>query len=116
MQPSGPGFELVLPCPIPTTITITPLEQALFHVFISYYMNTSEHTLYLMEALAIFTYLWWQVGRDVSIHRLHFCRRVRPHSECSRYDTKEGFGEASVMLDLLGMRITLSLPSLPGQL
>ena len=39
-----------------------------------------------------------------------------PLNECSRYDTKQSDGEASVMLELWGMQITLSFPSLPGSL
>ena len=37
-------------------------------------------------------------------------------SECSGYDTKQSGGEALVMLELLGMLSTPSLPLLPGPL
>ena len=39
-----------------------------------------------------------------------------PSNECPGYDTKQSDGEASVMLELLGMRSTPSLPLLPGLL
>ena len=57
------------------------------------------------------------VGRGYRIHRLHLCRRVRPPlNKCPGYDTEQSDGEASVMLELWGMRSTLSFPSLPGPL
>ena len=34
-------------------------------------------------------------------------------NESPRYDTKQSYGEVPVMLQLLGMQNTLSLPSLP---
>ena len=34
--------------------------------------------------------------------------------ECPRYDSKQSDSEASVMLELWGMRTIPSLPSLPG--
>ena len=59
------------------------------------------------------------VGWGCRIHRLHLCRGVRPplHSnECPKYDTKQSDGEAPVILELWGMRSTLSLPLLPSLL
>ena len=57
------------------------------------------------------------VGWGCRIHRLHLCRWVRlPPTSVLIYDTKQSDGEASVMLELWGMRSTLSLPSLPGPL
>ena len=51
------------------------------------------------------------------IHRLHFCRGVRPPvKECPGYDTKQSDGEVPVMLGLWGIRSTSSLLSLPGPL
>ena len=37
-------------------------------------------------------------------------------NECPGYDTKQSDGEVPVVLELWGMRITPSLPSLPGPL
>ena len=37
-------------------------------------------------------------------------------NECPGYDTKKSDGEASVMLELCGMRNPSTLPSLPGPL
>ena len=57
------------------------------------------------------------VGWGCRIHRLHLCRGVRPHpNECPGYETKQSDGEVPAMLELWGMRSTLSLPLLPGQL
>ena len=57
------------------------------------------------------------VGLGCGIHRLHFCRGVRPRpNECPRYNIKQSDGEVPVMLDLWGMRSTPSLPLLPGPL
>ena len=57
------------------------------------------------------------VGWGYGIHRLLLCRRVRPlPNECPRYDTKQSYGEAPVMLELWGMRCTTSLPSPPSLL
>ena len=44
-------------------------------------------------------------------------RGVRPHpNERPRYDTEQSDGEVPVMLELWGMRSTISLPLLPGPL
>ena len=57
------------------------------------------------------------VGFGCRIHRLHFCREVRPPSnECPVYDINQSDGEAAIMLDLWGMQSTSSFPSLPGPL
>ena len=58
------------------------------------------------------------VGWGCRIHRLLLCRGVRPPppNECPGYDTKQSDGEVPVMLELWGMRGTLSLPSLPDPL
>ena len=57
------------------------------------------------------------VGWDRRIYRLHLCRGVRPSpNDCPRYYTKQSDGEATVMLGLRGIRITSSLPLLPGPL
>ena len=40
------------------------------------------------------------VGWGCRIHRLHFCRDVRPPQWVSWYDTKQSDGEVPVMLDL----------------
>ena len=57
------------------------------------------------------------VGWGCRIHWLLLCRGVRPPpNECPGYDTKQSTGEASLMLELWGMRSTPSLPSLPGPL
>ena len=51
------------------------------------------------------------------IHRLHHCRGLAPApNKCPRYDTKQHEGEVPMMLELLRMRSTSSLPSLPGPL
>ena len=39
-----------------------------------------------------------------------------PPTKCPGYDTKQSDGEVPAMLELWGMRSTLSLPSLPGPL
>ena len=39
-----------------------------------------------------------------------------PHNESPGYNTKQSDGEASVTLELWGMRSTPSLPSFPGPL
>ena len=58
------------------------------------------------------------VGWGCRIHRLHLCRGVRPplFNECPGYDTKQSDGEVPVMLELLGMWNTPSLPLLSGPL
>ena len=62
--------------------------------------------------------LTYPVGWCCRIHRLLLCRGVRPPppNECPGYDTKQSDGEAPVILELWGMRSTLSLLSLPGPL
>ena len=51
------------------------------------------------------------------IHRLHLCSGVRLLTNvCSVYDTKQSDGEASVSLEIWGMRSTPLLPLLPGPL
>ena len=52
------------------------------------------------------------------IHRLHFCRLVRPPTpnEYPGYDTKQSDCEVPVTLGLWPMRSTPSLPSLPRSL
>ena len=49
------------------------------------------------------------------MHQLHLCREVSPTpiDECPGYDTKPSDSEVPV-LELWGMRITPSLPLLPG--
>ena len=53
-------------------------------------------------------------------HRLLLCSRVTPHptppNECPGYDAKQSDVEVPVMLELLGMWSTPSLPLLPGPL
>ena len=51
------------------------------------------------------------------IHRLHFCREVRPlPNECPVYNTRQSDDKAPVMQQFWGLWSTPSLPSLPGQL
>ena len=67
------------------------------------FLNTHKHTNIIV----------W--GRRIL--RLHLCRGVRsPHNECLGYDIKQSDGETPVMLELWGMRSTLSLASLLGPL
>ena len=41
------------------------------------------------------------IGWDCRIHQLLLCRWVRPYLyECPRYDTKQSYSEAPVMLEL----------------
>ena len=55
------------------------------------------------------------VGWGCKINRLLFYRGVRtPLNEYPGYDNKQYDGDASVVLELWGMRTTLSLPSFPG--
>ena len=66
-----------------------------------------------------YSYLFplYPVGWGSRIHRLHFCRGVRPlPNECTGYDTKQFDGEVPVLLELWGMQSTPSLPSLPDPL
>ena len=61
--------------------------------------------------------LFFPVGLDCRIHRLHLCREVRPpHHECPVYDAEQSDGEVPVLLELWGMRSASSLPSFPGPL
>ena len=57
------------------------------------------------------------VARGCRMHRLHLYRCARPPTpnECPRFDIKQSHGEAPD-LEIWGMRSTLSLPLLPGQL
>ena len=57
------------------------------------------------------------LGCGCRIHRLHLCRDVWPtYYECPAFDPKQSDCEVAVMLELWGMQITISLPSLPGLL
>ena len=58
------------------------------------------------------------VSWDGRIYWLHLCRGVRPLSpnEYPGYDIKQSGGDAPVMLELWGMRSTLSLPLFPDPL
>ena len=57
------------------------------------------------------------VGWSCKIHRLHFCRGVRPPpNKCPGYDTKQSDGKVPVMLGIWGMWRIFSLPLLPGPL
>ena len=57
------------------------------------------------------------IGCDCGIHWLLLYRGERPlPNECSGYDTKQSDGEVSVILELWGMQIAPSSPSLPGPL
>ena len=60
--------------------------------------------------------IFCSVGLGCRIHQLRLCRGVRPHHECPDYDTKQSDAEVRAVLELWGMRSTLSLPSLPGSL
>ena len=57
------------------------------------------------------------VGWKWRIHRLLFCRGVRPHhNDCPIYDTEQSDGEVPIMQELWEIQSTPSLPSLPGPL
>ena len=59
----------------------------------------------------------FQVDWSLRIHRLYLCGGVRLlANECSIYDTKQSEGKPPVMLELWGIRSSLSLPSLLGPL
>ena len=47
---------------------------------------------------------------------MSLCRGVRRPKECPEYNTKQYDDEASVMWEFWGMRSTILLPLLPGQL
>ena len=66
--------------------------------------------------LISFLQLYDPVGWDNRIHRLRLCSGVRPPNECPGHDTQQSDGNAAVMLELLGMRSALLLPSPPGPL
>ena len=62
-------------------------------------------------------YICCLVGWGRRLHRLLLCRGVRtPPTSVLNFDIKQYDGDVLVMLELWGMRSTLSLPSLPGQL
>ena len=63
-----------------------------------------------------FPYTYCPVCCGCKIYRLHLCRGVRLTQKCPRYDTKQSEGEASIILEILGMRSMPSLPLLPGSL
>ena len=52
------------------------------------------------------------VGWGCRIHRLHFCRGVRPLNECPGFYTKQSDGEVPVMLGVWVMKNTAPLPLL----
>ena len=59
------------------------------------------------------------VGVSFEIHRLHLCRGLRLHptpDESLEYNKKQSEGEAPVMVEIWGIRITPSLSSFPSQL
>ena len=58
------------------------------------------------------------VGWGCRIYQLHLCRGIKhPHpNKCPGHDTKQSDGEVPVMLEILGMWSTSSLPLLPGSL
>ena len=56
------------------------------------------------------------IGCGCRIHRLLFCREVRPPNECPGYDTKQSDGETPVMLELWAMQSTPPLQLLLGPL
>ena len=56
--------------------------------------------------------MYCPVGWGSRIHRLHLCRGVRHPHECPGYGTKQSDGEVPVMLKLLGMQRSPSLPVL----
>ena len=50
------------------------------------------------------------------IYQLHLCKGVKLPQECPGYDTKQSYCEASVMLELSGIRSTPSWLLLPSPL
>ena len=70
------------------------------------------HSLICTRTHASTTY---PVTLGCRIYLLILCIGVRfPTNVCPIYDTKQSDGEAPVILELWGKRITPSLPSLPG--
>ena len=70
-----------------------------------------------VSAFSLLTIFCCPVGWGFRIHWLLLCRGVRyPPCECPGYDTKQSDVLVPVMLELWGMRGTLSFPSLPGPL
>ena len=64
-----------------------------------------------------FTFATCLIGWGCRLYRLLLCRGVRPPPNgCPGYDTKQSDGEVPAMLELLGMRSTHLLQSLPGEL
>ena len=112
---SRPGFEIVSPCPFPTTITIIPRAPPNLSLSLSLslciYIYIYMHLYLYMNAIFphwmafVFRNQTCLVGRGVRTH---------PTNECPRYDTKRYHGQALIMLELWGMRSTPSLPSHPG--
>ena len=84
---------------------------SIYHVNLM--INISLHTIIVFQ---VFLSITSPVGWGCRIHRLHFCRGVRPHHEGPRYDSKQSDGEVPVNLWLWEMRSTRSLPLLPGPL
>ena len=82
-------------------------EWIFYYIRLSY----SHHMHYITSYKTSFP-----VGWGCRIHRLLFCKDVRPPTnDFIGYDTKESDNEALVMLELWGMRGIPSLPSLRGQ-
>ena len=80
-----------------------------------------KETVIPIEIVALGTALKglvYSVGWGCRILRLSLNRGVRlpNNTECPGYDTKQSDGETPVMLELWGIRSTLSLSSLPGPL
>ena len=84
--------------------------------------------IYIFIYIYICIYIYIYIYIYINIHSIYNkivdcpisfgCRICRLHhpNKCPRYDTKQFDGEVPVMLELLGMWSTLSLPSLPGPL
>ena len=74
----------------------------------------------LLSPALLYIYIYicvYPVDCGCRIHRLYFCRGVRPPSnECPGYGPKQSDGEVPVLLELFWMRSNPLLPSLSGPL
>ena len=92
-------------------LTVFSLQHNVRNVFFKLMYMATNHIAIKKNILSFCPVDW-----GCRIHRLLLCRRVRPHNECSVYNTKQSDGEVPAVLEVWGMRSTLSLPSLPGPL
>ena len=120
---SRPGFELVSPCPFPTTITITPRVPpfSITDSGLCIYNLSAEPNFIFMHNTQWITFPTHnnQIGWSCKIHRLHFYSGVRSPPSPQRlsriWHETASDGEVPV-LEIWRMSSTSSLSLLPGPL